>query len=115
MEVRWGGLERGPPPGELSKSLTASACCLRAFPSFDGYSRGYRGIRTAPHEPTVQRPRARPRSGHEGSDQWSTLTEAMMTQRAPHRSAQSYRHEAFLWRGPADFTAAMVQFIEEGL
>jgi hypothetical protein len=39
----------------------------------------------------------------------------MMTQRAPHRSAQSYRHEAFLWRRPADFTAAMVQFIEEGL
>ena len=38
-----------------------------------------------------------------------------MTQRAPLRSRQSYRHEAFLWRDPADFTATMVSFIEEGL
>lgn len=38
-----------------------------------------------------------------------------MAQRAPHRASQSYRHEAFLWRKPADFTAAMVLFIEEGL
>ncbi len=38
-----------------------------------------------------------------------------MAQRAPVRSSQSYRHEAFLWRDPADFTAAMVQFVEEGL
>ena len=34
---------------------------------------------------------------------------------APVRSRQSYRHEALLWRDPADFTATLVSFIEEGL
>src|SRR5688572_4997019 len=38
-----------------------------------------------------------------------------MTLGAPARSRQSYRHEAFLWRDPADFTATLVSFIEEGL
>ena len=38
-----------------------------------------------------------------------------MSQEAPVRSRQSYRHEAFLWRDPADFTATLVAFIEEGL
>ena len=38
-----------------------------------------------------------------------------MTQRAPVRSRQNYRHEAYLWRDPADFTDTMVSFIEEGL
>ena len=38
-----------------------------------------------------------------------------MTQRSPVRSRQSYRHEAFLWRDRADFTATLVSFIEEGL
>ena len=38
-----------------------------------------------------------------------------MTPGAPVRSRQSYRHEAFLWRDPADFTATLVSFIEEGL
>ena len=38
-----------------------------------------------------------------------------MIQRAPLRSRQGYRHEAFLWRDPADFTASMVSFIQEGL
>ncbi|HET9649239.1 MAG TPA: MEDS domain-containing protein [Microlunatus sp.] len=34
---------------------------------------------------------------------------------APRRSFQSYRHEAFLWHDPDDFTAAMVEFVVEGL
>ena len=38
-----------------------------------------------------------------------------MTQLAPLRSRQSYRHEAFLWGDPADFTATLASFIEEGL
>ena len=38
-----------------------------------------------------------------------------MTSEAPVRSRQSYRHEAFLWHNPADFTATLVSFIEEGL
>jgi hypothetical protein len=38
-----------------------------------------------------------------------------MTQLSPLRTRQSYRHEAFLWRDPADFTATLVSFIEEGL
>jgi hypothetical protein len=41
--------------------------------------------------------------------------EPIMTQQAPLRSRQSYRHEAFLWRDPTDFTDSMVCFIEEGL
>jgi hypothetical protein len=38
----------------------------------------------------------------------------MMT-RTPLRSKQSYRHEAFLCRDPADFTASMVAFVDDGL
>ncbi|MDN5771827.1 MAG: MEDS domain-containing protein, partial [Microlunatus sp.] len=38
-----------------------------------------------------------------------------MNQSALLRAQQSYRHEAFLWRTPADFTDMMVPFVEEGL
>jgi hypothetical protein len=38
-----------------------------------------------------------------------------MGQRTPLRERQSYRHEAYLWDSAADFTAAMVAFVEEGL
>jgi len=31
-----------------------------------------------------------------------------MTLRSPLRSRQSYRHEAFLWRDPVDFTATLL-------
>jgi hypothetical protein len=33
----------------------------------------------------------------------------------PDRAQQSYRHEAFLWHEPADFTAGLVPFLEDGL
>ncbi|MGI8457333.1 MAG: anti-sigma factor RsbA family regulatory protein [Propionibacteriaceae bacterium] len=33
----------------------------------------------------------------------------------PLRSRQSYRHEAFLWRDEADFTASMASFVEQGV
>jgi hypothetical protein len=39
----------------------------------------------------------------------------VIDQRTPVRERQSYRHEAYLWESPADFTAAMVAFVEEGL
>jgi hypothetical protein len=38
-----------------------------------------------------------------------------MTQQAPVREQQSYRHEAFLWQTRADFTGALVPFVEDGL
>jgi len=38
-----------------------------------------------------------------------------MAYSSPARAQQSYRHEAFLWHDAADFTAAMVPFLEEGL
>lgn len=38
-----------------------------------------------------------------------------MMQRAPHRSQQSYRHEAFLWHGRDDFTTILAAFVEEGV
>jgi hypothetical protein len=34
---------------------------------------------------------------------------------SPARSQQSYRHEAFFWRDPAEFIAQMVPFVEGGL
>ncbi|MFP5284041.1 MAG: anti-sigma factor RsbA family regulatory protein [Actinomycetes bacterium] len=34
---------------------------------------------------------------------------------APLRTQQSYRHEAFLWREPADFVAGLAPFVIEGL
>jgi len=33
----------------------------------------------------------------------------------PERARQSYRHEAFLWDGPADFVDGLLPFIEEGI
>src|SRR3954470_18028467 len=33
----------------------------------------------------------------------------------PVRARQSYRHEAFLWNGRADFVDGLLPFIEEGL
>jgi hypothetical protein len=38
-----------------------------------------------------------------------------MSRVSPGRAQQSYRHEAFLWREPADFRAGMVPFLEDGL
>nr|WP_294694379.1 MEDS domain-containing protein [uncultured Friedmanniella sp.] len=38
-----------------------------------------------------------------------------MSVTCPSRDQQSYRHEAFLWAEPADFTAGLVPFLEEGL
>ena len=34
---------------------------------------------------------------------------------APLRARQSYRHEAFLWRGRAEYVAGLVPFVLEGL
>jgi hypothetical protein len=34
---------------------------------------------------------------------------------SPSRTQQSYRHEAFLWRDAADFTAGLLPFVREGL
>jgi len=34
---------------------------------------------------------------------------------APARARQSYRHEAFLWRGHDDFVGALVPFIRDGI
>lgn len=34
---------------------------------------------------------------------------------APARASQSYRHEAFLWNGRADFVDGLLPFIEEGV
>lgn len=31
------------------------------------------------------------------------------------RTRQSYRHEAYLWSGPSEFTSGLVSFVEEGL
>lgn len=39
----------------------------------------------------------------------------MITQRAPSRSQQSYRHEALLWHTAEDFTDTLVAFVDEGL
>ena len=39
----------------------------------------------------------------------------MSTTTAPLRSRQSYRHEAFLWRGRAEYVAGLVPFVLEGL
>ena len=36
-------------------------------------------------------------------------------QRVPHRSQQSYRHEAFLWHDRDDFATVLATFVEEGL
>ena len=44
-----------------------------------------------------------------------TITELTITQLAPVRSQQSYRHEAFLWHDATDFAAGMVPFIRDGL
>ena len=41
--------------------------------------------------------------------------ELTITQLAPVRSQQSYRHEAFLWHDATDFAAGMVPFIRDGL
>ena len=38
-----------------------------------------------------------------------------MSPSAPARPRQSFRHEAFLWRDPADFVQSMVPFVEQGL
>ena len=38
-----------------------------------------------------------------------------MTTLVPTRSRQSYRHEAFLWRGRAEYVATLVPFVVEGL
>jgi hypothetical protein len=38
-----------------------------------------------------------------------------MTTAAPARARQSYRHEAFLWRTPADYVAGLVPFVLDGL
>lgn len=38
-----------------------------------------------------------------------------MNQSGPDRAQQSYRHEAFLWHGAADFTTGLVPFLEDGL
>lgn len=38
-----------------------------------------------------------------------------MTTLAPSRDRQSYRHEAFLWRGRAEYVAGLVPFVVEGL
>lgn len=38
-----------------------------------------------------------------------------LTQLAPARALQSFRHEAWLWRDAADFTTALVPFIVDGL
>lgn len=34
---------------------------------------------------------------------------------APIRARQSYRHEAFLWRSPADFVSGLVPFVRDGV
>ena len=39
----------------------------------------------------------------------------MSTTTAPLRSRQSYRHEAFFWRGRAEYVAGLVPFVLEGL
>ena len=39
----------------------------------------------------------------------------MSTTTAPLRSRQSYRHEAFLWHGRAEYVAGLVPFVLEGL
>lgn len=38
-----------------------------------------------------------------------------MSWSSPARQHQSYRHEAFLWAEPADFTAGLVPFLADGL
>jgi hypothetical protein len=38
-----------------------------------------------------------------------------MSTPAPLRARQSYRHEAFLWRGQADFAQGLVPFVRDGL
>ena len=38
-----------------------------------------------------------------------------MTTLAPSRARQSYRHEAFLWRGRSEYVAGLVPFVVEGL
>ena len=38
-----------------------------------------------------------------------------MIQASPARSEQSYRHEAFLWHDPVDFTDSLVPFVTDGL
>ena len=38
-----------------------------------------------------------------------------MSTPAPVRARQSYRHEAFLWQGRADFVRALVPFIRDGI
>ena len=43
------------------------------------------------------------------------VQEPVLTQRAPSRSQQSYRHEALLWHTPGDFTDALAGFVGEGL
>ena len=41
--------------------------------------------------------------------------ELVVSQRVPHRSQQSYRHEALLWHDRDDFTGNLVPFVDEGL
>jgi hypothetical protein len=38
-----------------------------------------------------------------------------MSTSAPVRARQSYRHEAFLWRGREDFVAGLVPFVRDGI
>src|SRR6476660_4081731 len=46
---------------------------------------------------------------------WIIVPESFTMQPAPRRSSQSYRHEAFMWRDPDDFTVTMVEFVVEGI
>jgi len=43
------------------------------------------------------------------------LADSRLSQSLPARSRQSFRHEAFLWHDIAEFTEAMVTFVEQGL
>jgi len=38
-----------------------------------------------------------------------------MSTTAPVRARQSYRHEAFLWHGRADFVQGLIPFVQEGI
>lgn len=38
-----------------------------------------------------------------------------MTQEAPQRARQSYRHEAFIWCDPEDFAAVLGSFVRDGI
>ena len=53
--------------------------------------------------------------GNHSQAELDRVQEGTMSTTAPVRARQSYRHEAFLWRGRTDFVQGLTPFVQEGI